>query len=334
MGRYPLRTRIEAYMGANKEYLAEETLTERQRKLLAFAKRYEKICKTNPDFKGDPAKWGEKEIIAIILDTKGRGWSLETQAKELGNVQALLRFVGNGTLDKMRASKPYMFPRRSPTRGPSLNGEELSRVFKAAQEVGGWMGEVALMVMATLAYTGLRPGELRKAEVKDLDLTTWTLRVAHPKGESSYGKYRVAPIPDPLRPIVLRYLRARDRMLAEKGVVDAKPLICSMRRPGEFYSSKHMRHLKKTASERSGVAFELRTLRRTYGQTLLDRKVPLETVSLALGHASTRTTETYYCRKDADSARLEILKAFEGPATGPSAENPLIERETDFTGYV
>jgi len=177
------------------------------------------------------------------------------------------------------------------------------------------MGEVARFYIGTLAYTGLRPGELRKAEVDDLDLASWTLRVGHPKGESTYGRSRRVPMPEPLRPFVLQYLRARDQMLAQQGTAGAKPLVCTMK--GTTYSSKHFRYLKKKVSQRCGIQFELRALRRTYGQVLLNRGVSIETVSLTLGHASTRTTETYYCRKDADSARSEVLQAFAKTQKGP-----------------
>lgn len=120
-------------------------------------------------------------------------------------------------------------------------------------------------------------------------------------------------------------------MLAERGLPGAKPLVCTTK--GLVYGSKNFRFLKKKVSQRSGVTFELRALRRTYGQVLLNRGVSIETVSLTLGHASTRTTETYYCRKDADSARSEVLQAFAGTQKGPSAEKPLIEPRSDYAGY-
>jgi len=47
----------------------------------------------------------------------------------------------------------------------------------------------------------------------------------------------------------------------------------------------------------------------------------------------TGTTETYYCRKDPDPANSEVLDAFAERQNGPSAENPLIEPRTDYTGY-
>jgi len=69
---------------------------------------------------------------------------------------------------------------------------------------------------------------------------------------------------------------------------------------------------KVEVEARSGVEFTLHGLRRTYGQILLNRGVGIESVSLALGHSSTLTTEKHYCRKSVDSARLEIVRAFEG----------------------
>ncbi|MEW5748475.1 MAG: site-specific integrase [Candidatus Thermoplasmatota archaeon] len=333
MGRYPLRTAIEKYMDANKQYLAEATLTERGRKLRAFASRYEKLCRGDPLLERNPCNWGEREVSAILLDIRRRQWSLGTQSKEVENLQALLRFSGNGVLDRMKSCKPHLFPKRVSTRGPSLAVEELESALKAAANLGGWTGEIARFLIATHAYTGLRPGELRKAEFSDLDTVQWTLKVRHPKGESRYGDHRIVAIPQPLRSAVARYLKAREQMLAERGLLEAKPLVCPLENPTGFYSSNHLRRVKRKVEERSGVRFELRTLRRTYGQNLLNRGVSLESVSLALGHSSTLTTERYYCRKDADSARLEIVRAFEKPAPAPRLNSPLIEPRADYTGY-
>ena len=333
MGRYPLRTAIGEYVKTHSTYLAEATVAERKRKLMAFAERYEALCGENADLDPNPSKWGEKEISAILLDIRKRNWSLATQAKELENIQALLRSEGNGIADKMKASKPQLFPRRTATRGPSLTEEQLGQVLKAADEVTGWTGEVARFLIATHAFTGLRPGELRKAEREDLDTTTWTLRVRHPKGEAQYGDHRIVPIPEPMRRYVVHYLRAREQMLAERGILEVKPLLCPKPNPNIFYNAVSLRRAKHEVERVSGVRFELRALRRTYGQNLLNRGVALETVSLALGHSSTLTTERYYCRKDADTARREILRAFERSAPGPNVNSPLIERKGDLTGY-
>ena len=181
----------------------------------------------------------------------------------------------------------------NPLDRPSNSEQQLVKVLTAAAKVGGWTGEVARFIVTAYAFTGLKPGELRKAEIGDLDTGSWTLRVRHPKGEARYGEHRIVPIPAPMRPAVLAYLKARESMLAKKGLLEAEPLVCRSSNPTAFYSPTHLRRIKQKVEKISGVEFELRALRRTYGQNLLNRGVPLETVSLALGHSSTLTTERY-----------------------------------------
>lgn len=74
-------------------------------------------------------------------------------------------------------------------------------------------------------------------------------------------------------------------------------------------------------------------LRTTYGQDLLDRNVSVESVSVMLGHSNTMTTERYYCRRDANSARLEVLRALEGFKIGPKPVPPGIDEKSELTGY-
>ena len=225
MGRYPLRTVIGKYMESNRDYLAETTYTERERKLRMIARRYEKICAKNPDLKCDPEDWTERELTAFILDMRQRGLSLGTQKKSLGHVQAILKFVGNPVLMRMKAQMPHAIPRGQYVKGPSLNEDQVAKVLSATESLKGYRGEVAGFVMATYAYTGLRLSELRRARFEDLDTKAWVLRVRHPKGEGSYGDFRTVPIPEPLRPRVERFLRARETMIAKKGELTAEPLI-------------------------------------------------------------------------------------------------------------
>jgi hypothetical protein len=51
--------------------------------------------------------------------------------------------------------------------------------------------------------------------------------VRHPKGEGTYGDPRDVAIPEPLRSYVLRYLRARVKMLADKGMLFANPFFAA-----------------------------------------------------------------------------------------------------------
>jgi integrase len=334
MGRYPLRTAIGKYMESNRDYLAGTTYAERDRKLRMIARRWEKICEGNPSLRRDPEDWTERELTAFILDMRQRGLSLGTQKKTLGHVQAVLKFVGNPVLIRMKAQMPHAIPRGQYVKGPSLNEDQVAKILTATESMKGYRGEVARFVMATYAYTGLRLSELRRARFEDLDTKTWVLRVRHPKGEGSYGDFRTVPIPGPLRPRVERFLRARERMIAEKDELTAEPLIPRQRGgPDAYYSEGAFERVSARVRDASGVDFQFRTLRRTYGQSLLDRGVGLPSVSLMLGHNSTLTTEKYYCRQDADSARAEVLKAFES-VVRPVRETSKLTPKTELTGYV
>lgn len=334
MGRYPLRAAAREYMEANRTFLAESTAAERERKLRAIAQRFEDMCAENPALEKDPAKWTECELSVILLDWKRRGLSLGTQKKNLGHVQAVLKHLGNGALGKMRARMPHAIPRTQYVRGPSLSEDQLVQVLKAAEELNGWNGEVSRFVVSMYAFTGLRLSELRRAREADLDLKAWTLTVRHPKGEGSYGEFRQVPIPDLIRPTVERFLAERSRMLAELGCLEAEPLIPRQRGGVGYYSANGFEQIASRVRERSGVEFDFRTLRRTYGQMLLNRGVNLQSVSLMLGHRSTLTTERYYCRQDANSARLEVLRALEGFNSGPKPYSPRIDEKSRLTGYV
>ena len=87
----------------------------------------------------------------------------------------------------------------------------------------------------------------------------------------------------------------------------------------------------KAVLRKMGIQFSPHGLRRTYGQVLLDLGVDIQTVSVMLGHSSTQTTERHYCRKDADSARLEVIRAMQCHA--PNLNPPKLTVSDGLPGY-
>ena len=317
-----------------KDYYSPNTLEYTTSILRVIEREFSIAKKGNPDLKAEPANWGEDEVKAVILAIRWRGLSHNSQVQYLTALRGLLRFVGNGTMDKMKARYPTMFPRTETERKPSLTEDQLSLVLKSTNQVPGWRGECMRFAFWTYAYTGIRLSELILAEESDLDTAKWTLRVAHPKGERNYGLQRVLPIPEPLRPIVIRFLREREKELAGRGMLQTKPLIFPKDDPSKAVSRNTVQMWKSEVSEISGTPFTVHSLRRTYGQNLLNRGVQLPTVSLMLGHSSTLTSERHYCRKDPDSARLEVIQAFAESRTVPTVNPPMIDRKESLPGYV
>jgi len=320
-------------MSANKAYLSPSTLASTGSILRSIDRAYAELRAKNAGLKAEPANWGEPEITALLFGIRKMGLSHNSQVHYIVILKGLLRFAGNGIMERMKARHPTMFPRMETERKPSLTEDQLAKVFSSVEKVGGWTGECIRFLAWTYAYTGLRLSELARAERSDLNTTNWTLRVSHPKGERTYGKQRLVPTPEPLRPVIVKYLRAREALLAKKGVLETTPLVFTERNPGRPVSVPMVERWKCQLEQMSGVQFTVHGLRRTYGQTLLDRGVPLETVSVMLGHSSTTTTERHYCRKDANSAMLEVNRAFERSMTSPSVNPPLIDRKNQLPGY-
>ena len=67
-------------------------------------------------------------------------------------------------------------------------------------------------------------------------------------------------------------------------------------------SGNSPRVIKHVVEEDLGIRFDLRQCRRTFGQRYPDNGLDIESVSVQMGHASTKTTEGFYGRKRPDMA--------------------------------
>ena len=66
----------------------------------------------------------------------------------------------------------------------------------------------------------------------------------------------------------------------------------------------------------------------------IDQGLNLDAVSVMMGHATTKTTETYYCRKRQEVAIREAHELWTRKMSHPDAKNPKIESIFEVTGYV
>jgi integrase/recombinase XerD len=144
--------------------------------------------------------------------------------------------------------------------------------------------------------TGTRNKEIRFAEVRDLDTRTWMFEIVHVKGEATYGQPREVPIRPEIRQLILTYLLARQRWVVDNSV-KSQALFPSKDSADGFLSGNAIRKIKEVVERDLGIEFDLRECRRTFGQRYLDSDLDIESVSVLMGHASTKTTESFYSRK-------------------------------------
>jgi site-specific recombinase XerD len=130
-----------------------------------------------------------------------------------------------------------------------------------------------------------------------------------------------------------KYLKKRNRLVAERQPGN-QALFPALRANGDGrLSSNTLQKLKRLVEQETETKFDLRTCRRTYGQLSIDQGMPLESVSVLMGHNTTKTTEIYYCRKRQDTANREARETWKSVQSVPSAKNPKIDFKNEVTGY-
>jgi len=151
-----------------------------------------------------------------------------------------------------------------------------------------------------LRFTGLRLAEALSLKVRDVDLMAGLVHVRQSK--TARGLRSVA-ICDELKIQINRWLDH----LRSKGLYDPN---------GPFFATRNRTAMKpqqaekwvRRVGERAGISILTpHRLRRTLGSRLYQDGLPLDRVSMVLGHADTRTTELYYARLRGDQARTEML---------------------------
>ncbi len=340
MGRYPFLSLLSRYVKEIEGVYAPSTVAETHRKLRKLSWDLRRLKKEGRIRTDNPLKVGCADIMGLSKDMKDRGLSVNTVSKQMGQLKVFLDWCGNPVMTNLLKQNKQAIPKQRVRRLPSLNEGEVDRLMAAADSLQGWRGDAAVFLMAIYAYCGLRMSELRLAHAEDLDIQTWTIAVRHPKGEATWGEKRTVYVPEPARKHVIRFLRARAQMVHGQ-VQGLEPLVPSFSPRGKagFYTGQGIGSIKRAVERKSGVKFEVRTLRRTYGQLLLDRGASIDAVSKSMGHSSTKTTETYYCRKSDAMVREEIDRAWgsANPSDRPrkinSGKNDLIESKQYLSGY-
>jgi integrase len=176
-----------------------------------------------------------------------------------------------------------------------------------------WRRMKAYAMSALGICSGLRPKELRLVKLKDLDLNHGMMHAEEVKEKGWYGEPRDSAI-HPDGPIFLRcYLQAHAQALMGEYLTSDLlfPSLQNLQkgRSGVF-SINGTTDLRSIVKEETGVEFDLQACRRTWGQVGIDSGVPIDVVSRMMGHASTKTTETFYARKKNDKAIAEARRVW------------------------
>ncbi len=328
LGRYPFAVASRRYLEALKGHRADVTLEQLRRDVRTIEEDLRALRNAGRLRHANPYKMSVDDLAAVIAywrtrPRRGKGLSggildPTSQAHLFRALKGLLEFCGNGAVGRLKTRPEVEIPRTLDKPIRALDDQERARLRAAADAIPGWHGAVARFLAAFCPATGLRPKEVRLQELACVDLERRRILVCHPKGEGRYATPHTeyAPIGEEAVEPFLDFLREREAFL---GAQYNEALIPFRRAEGRLdcWPEAMMRKLKKKLEQASGVRFQIRTFRATFGQRALDGGARIEAVSRAMRHRTTRTTEVYYARVRPDRALQEVRQAL-----SPAAVNP------------
>lgn len=146
----------------------------------------------------------------------GKPMDPTSQAHLFRALKGFLDWGGNGAITKMKARRHVRFPRAVEKPIDVLSEDDLNHLRAAADRLDGWDGSVARFLVSFLPASGLRPKDIRLAQLTDLDTARWRILVSHPKGEGSWAAQDYAPVLAPAHQATIDYLAERETYLNEE----------------------------------------------------------------------------------------------------------------------
>lgn len=337
MGRYPILAAAEKYLKLVEGRPSESTMRESRRLYKRMQNDFLYLLEQKRVSTTNPKKIIPEDVVKYIayLTSGEKGTTLKdtTIKRIISQMNMLLLSCGNTAVIIARNKYPTMMPKVYRKREPSLTDKERQTILNATSEVddSNWTRMIAYAETVLAICSGLRSKEMRLANVEDLHIQEGIICAKEVKGKGKYGEPRHVPIhPDGI-PFLEKYLIARNKRLAKLGI-DSKALfpVAYGANGGKYYSEGGMRELKKHVILDTGIDYDMRVCRRTYGQVLIDEGVPLAYVSLFLGHSSTQTTEEYYAGPRSNVAIAEVQELW-AKREVPQAENLTAENLAEIT---
>jgi integrase len=273
----------------------------------------EKITTTNPKtLTVDDVK---EYHLFLKNKTKPDGSSLDNISidKDFIDLEKLCGFYGNLCVQQFRLMCPALRMRKRKKRLPTISIGNLNLIWSRSDTVPSSDMRLlrAYALVSLYIGAGLRTIEIVHSKVSNFTFTEdgAVIYLDVVKGEDSYGEHREVPIIPEFLPIIKRYLTVRKSLLDSQSATS--DYIFFSLDTFEILTDKTIRQIGRIAENDLGLTFDGRMCRRIYGQYLKDMGVPIETISVDMGHSTTKTTETYYARQRGNKAiseTFEVLK--------------------------
>lgn len=237
-----------------------------------------------------------KQVDASLLREFQATWTeigARTAVKKLERVKAFFRFAHESGWIPDNSAKPLRGPSVKPAPKLPFEPEEMARIIKACRTVKlqAVTNEELLAFVLLLRHSGLRIGDasmLTSDRIKDNQLFLYTQKT---------GTHVWVPFPPEVADLVARVRPKKDRYLF------TGPNSLRMETASDLWRRK-LHRVFKAAGIESGTPHRFR---HTFAIELLKGGVPIEDVSILLGHSSVKVTESHYSAWN--QARQDLLRA-------------------------
>ena len=283
----------------------------------------------------NPENMSSEDVLGYVSYLKSKGMRESGISHNLGPLNNLLAYAGNSAVPVFKMKYRSIVPKRRTVRYPALDEKSFVRILDCSRKVenNDWERLKAYSLVILSICTGLRNKEIRLSQVDEIDVVEWIISVKHVKGEGTYGQPRTIAIRPEARDILKRYLSLRNKLVAEKCPGNLALFPALRANETGHLSSNSLQKLKGLVEKETGIKFDLRACRRTFGQLSIDQGLNLDAVSVLMGHNTTRTTENHYARKGQETAIREAQERWKPVQNDPGAKNPKIEFKNEVTGY-
>ncbi|MBR6205435.1 MAG: site-specific integrase [Candidatus Methanomethylophilaceae archaeon] len=315
MSKNQFRTDSERYLEEIRGNYKESTFQEKRRKLYNFSRILYSLSEEKKISTCNPRKMTKEDVNAYVSFRRSKGISDSTIRKDLTLIGDLLRYVGSDAMDLYRVVYGNRKPRSYFGKLDPLPDETIEKVYALARSTDDWKILQGCVAIILGCAGGLRPQESRQLYVEDVHHLAPEpyIHIKHVKGEGKWGRERSAPLNDGVSDIIEKYVRMREEKLRLAGR-QSSAFFPPLRSRHEFVSQQSMSRFKGYVAEALGETFVLKDGRRSYGQRMLDRGVPIEYVSYCMGHDSVETTQKYY----ASYRDRDVLSQVHGILSGRS----------------
>ena len=230
------------------------------------------------------------DLRAFLAAELERWPAIGSQARTVAALKCFFRFLLENEYLERDPAQVLRTPKKREALPDVLDPRELQRLLAVVERDGVWERQFVgrrerdRLLLALLAYAGLRRGELLGLDWDDVDLERRLLRVRKAKG----GRQRVVPIHPALAPLFVEYLAIR--------ADDPEPALfvgVQGRRLSVTILSQTFRRYTQAAGVTERKRVTPHTLRHVFASELLHAGANLRQIQELLGHKHLDSTQRY-----------------------------------------